>query len=79
MQNFLNLVYQNSMTPTINKPTRVTRKTGTAIDHILTNCFTETVFKTTIFKSDISDHFPICFLVPSSSTQRENKTIFIYK
>ena len=50
-----------------------------AIDHILTNCFTETVFKTAIIKSDISDHVPICFLVPSSSTQRENKTTFIYK
>ena len=40
-----------------------------AIDHILTNCFTETVFKTAIIKSDISDHFPICFF----------KTTFIYK
>ena len=62
------------MIPTMNKLTRVTRKTATAIDHILTNCVTETVFKTAIFKSDVSNHFPICFLVPSSSTQRENKT-----
>ena len=55
---------------TINKPTRITRKTAMAIDHILGNCFTEIVFKTAIFKSDISDRFPICFLFPSSSTQR---------
>ena len=67
------------MIPTINKPARVTRKTAMAIEYILTNCFIETVFKTAICKSDISDHFPICFLVPSSSTQRENKTTFIYK
>ena len=75
VQNFLNLVYQNGMIPTTNKPTSVTRKTAMAIDHILTNCFTETA----IIKSDISDHFPRCFLVPSSPTQRENKTTFIYK
>ena len=37
------------MIPTSNKPTRVTRKTATASDHILTNCFTETVFKTVNF------------------------------
>ena len=59
VQNFLNLVYKNGMIPTINKPTRVTRKIATAIDYFLTNCFTETVFKTAIFKSDIFHHFPI--------------------
>ena len=60
VQNFLNLLYQNNMIPIINKPTRVTKKTATAIDHIITNCFVDTNFKTAIFKSDISDHFPIC-------------------
>ena len=63
----------------INKPSRVTRKTATTIDHSLTICFIETVFKTAIFKK-ISYHFPICFLIPSSSTQWENnKTSFIDK
>ena len=37
--NFLNLIYQNGMIPTIKKPTRASRKTATAIDHILTNSF----------------------------------------
>ena len=32
VHNFLSLIYQNGMIPTINKPTRVTRKTATAID-----------------------------------------------
>ena len=63
----------------VNKPTRVTGKTATGINHILTNCSTKTVFKTAAFKSDIFDHIPICFLVRSSSTQRETKTTFIYK
>ena len=48
------------MIPTINKPTRVTKKTATAIDHIITNSFVENTFKTAIIKSDVSDHFPIC-------------------
>ena len=37
VHNFLSLIYQNGMIPTINKPTRVTRKAATAIDHILTS------------------------------------------
>ena len=67
------------MIPTINKPTRVTRKTATAIDHILTNCFIDRTFKTAIFKSDISDHFPICFIIPSMKTKIKNELSFLYK
>ena len=54
VQRFLSIVYRNFTIPTINKPTRVTRKTTTAIDHILANSFTDSVFKTAVFKSDIS-------------------------
>ena len=36
VDSFLNLLYENDMIPIINKPTRVTRKTATAIDHIPT-------------------------------------------
>ena len=45
------------MIPTINKPARVTGKTATVIDHFSTNFFIDTVFKTAILKTDISDHF----------------------
>ena len=79
VQDFLNIIYRNSMIPIINKPTRVTRKTATAIDHILTNCFIDKFFKTAIFKSDISDHFPICFIIPSTKPKKKSKTSFIYK
>ena len=37
VQEFLNLIYQNSLIPIISKPTRVTMKTATAIDHLLIN------------------------------------------
>ena len=67
------------MIPNINKHTRVTRTTATAIDHILTNSFIDKNFKTAVFKSDISDHFPICFMIPSTKCKIENKTSFIFK
>ena len=55
------------MIPTINKPTRVTKKTATAIDHIITKSFVENTFKTAIIKPDVSDHFPICIFIPSTN------------
>ena len=56
VQNFRNLLYQNNMIPIINKPTKITKKTAIAIDHIITNCFADRYFKTATYKSDISDY-----------------------
>ena len=67
------------MIPTINKPTRVTGKTATAINHILTNGFIDTIIKTGIIKSDVSDHFPICLFIPSEKVSVENEIVYIYK
>ena len=39
LHNFLSLLYENGMIPTINKPATVTRKTATAIDQIFRNQF----------------------------------------
>ena len=50
---------------TINKTKRVTRKTATAIDHIPTNTFVDGTFKSDIFKSDVSNDFPVIFVIPS--------------
>ena len=52
VQNFLNLIYQSGMIPTINKPTQVARKTATTINHILTNSFIDKTIKTGIIKFD---------------------------
>ena len=39
-----------------------------------------TVFKTVIFKTDISDHFSICFLCQNSLPKQNNKgSMFLYK
>ena len=79
VQGFLNLIYQNGMIPTRNKPTRVIRKTATAINHILTNSFIDTTIKVGIIKSDVSDHFPIYLFIPSEKVSVENEIVYIYK
>ena len=53
--------------------------TATAIDHIFTNSFIDRNFKTAIIKTDVSDHFPICFIIPSLKHQTENETTCICK
>ena len=79
VQDFLNLIHQNSLIPTINKPTRVTMETATVIDQILTNSFVDTNFKSAIFKTDIFDHFPICLFLASPKVKSESETTFIYE
>ena len=48
--NFLNLLYKNGMIPTINKPTRVTRKTTTTFDHVPANQFVMLTLKPLFLK-----------------------------
>ena len=62
IQSVVNLMFCCGMVPAINKPTRVTRYTATAIDHIFTNSIINTKVKSAITKADISDHFPILFV-----------------
>ena len=63
VQSFVNLTFHCGMVPAINKPTRVTRYTAAAIDHVFTNSIINTEIKSAIIKADISDHFPILFVV----------------
>ena len=37
VQSFVNLMFRFGMIPTTNKPTRITKHTATAIDHVFTN------------------------------------------
>ena len=59
---FLNLTFEYGFVPVINKPTRVTKNTAAAIDHVITNSLLHRTINTGIRKLDISDHFPI-FLI----------------
>ena len=79
VRNFLNLLNENGMITTINKPTRVTRKTATSIDHILTNQLINVNFKTAIFKTDLSDHFSGCIIISLTEKLVEKKYTYVYK
>ena len=79
VQNFLNLMFRFGMIPTINKPTRVTRQTDSAIDYIITNSIMHTGFKSGIIRTGISDHFPIFFCSKYIAEKEDAKKEFIYK
>ena len=63
VQNFVNLMFQHGLIPTVNKATRVTRNTATATHHIITNSVINAEFETGIIKTDISDHFSVFFIL----------------
>ena len=65
--------------PVINKPTRVTKNTATAIDHIFINSVTTTKFKTGIIKSNISYHFLIFFVADYNIHIKETKEHFKFR
>ena len=71
VRKFLNLTFQYGLVPIINKPTkptRATKNTATAIDHIITNSLLHSTMNTGIIKHDVSDHFPI-FLVAETENR----------
>ena len=64
---FIDILLEYNLIPTINKATRVTKKSSTLLDNIITNNFHNSRFKTGIIKTDLTDHFPI-FLISDSVT-----------
>ena len=74
-------MFQYNMIPTINRPTRVTRNTATAIDHIITNTVISGIqHRSDIIKTDISNHFPFVFALNTCEKSKpEDKAQFIYK
>lgn len=56
---FLQLLYSNNFLPTITRPTHVTNQSVSLIYNILTNTTCDSNYRTGVFITDISDHFPI--------------------
>ena len=76
----LNQMFSHNMIPTINKLTRVTRNTATAIDHFITSTVADTQFKSGIIQTDLSDHFLIIFaLQTNENTVKKHNEHFVYK
>ena len=69
------------MIPKINKPTRVTCYTATAIDNMITNSIFDNDFGSAIIKTDVSDHFPIILTIKlqTASSPKNHVDQFIYK
>ena len=59
IKDFVNLLFEKGLIPVINKPTRVSLKSATIIDHIITNTLFTHATQSRIIKTDVSDHFPI--------------------
>jgi len=71
---FLNMLFSCCMYPTITKPTRITDKSATLIDNILTNSLSESYTSGTLV-TDISDHLPIFYIMKcKSDVSKTNST-----
>ena len=79
VRNFVNLIFQHSLVPILNKPTRVTKNNATLIDYIITNSFTDQENLTGILKRDISDHFPLFNISMKHGLDSNNKKVTIKK
>ena len=79
VRNFVNLLFQHSLVPIINKPTRVTKNNATLIDYIVTNSFTDQENLTGISKTDISDRFPIFTISMKHELDSNDKKVTMKK
>ena len=59
-RNKLNLIELFYLSQLISKPTRVTEKSSTIIDHVYTS-HPENIPESFVSHYSISDHFPVCF------------------
>ena len=71
VKNFFNLIFQSGFLPLIQRATRVTRTTATAIDHIITDAILESTMHSGIIKANISDHFPIFAILENSCNKNK--------
>ena len=75
-QEFVDIMYSNSLFPSITKPTRVNTKSATLIDNIFGNdIMKNTDVFTGILYTDISDHFPIFYIDYSNQSKSSIKHI----
>ena len=67
-QEFIDLMYSDSLFPTITKPTRVTSHSANLIDNIFCNNILNAQALSGILYTDISDHYPIFYIDHSLKT-----------
>ena len=60
---FFNLCFQHTLFSLINRHTRVTKTSATAIDHIITNTSLQAEISSGIANTEINDHFLIFAII----------------
>ena len=79
-KSFFNLMYQQNLIPTLNKPTRVGKYSAATIDHIITDYVLTCDFKTAILKTELTDHFSIVIALKNDGpSYQHSKTKHKYK
>ena len=61
----------------INRPTRITKLSGTVIDNNLTNTIIDSYIQSVIIKRDVNDHFAIFSLIKANLEQANIKKTII--
>ena len=79
VRDFVNLIFQDSLVPIANKPTRVTKNNATLIDYIITISYMDQENLTGILKTDISDHFPIFTISVKHRLDSSDKKVTVRK
>ena len=74
-KDFVDSLFSLSYIPLINKPTRITRNSSTLIDNIYYNESNPNDSLSGIFYTDISDHFPIFYLLPLKKSKLSDKVL----
>jgi len=72
--NYIDLLFSFGLLQILTKPSRCTDNSATLIDHIVTNCNAE-CYKSIIFTTRISDHFPILHFLPDKKAKKTQKYI----
>ena len=68
---FLELIYENGIVPTITKPTRVTTETATLIDNILMDQDLGRMSKSGVLLDHSSDHLPCYCVIPNINPSKK--------
>ena len=74
---YINTLIANGAVPLLTKPTRLTDKTSTIIDHIITNDFTHRI-NPAVLQANLTDHYPIPCAVKQSKPLRKAKVSEIF-
>ena len=78
-RDFVNLMFQHSLIPIVNKPSRITKNSLKLIHYIITNSFTDQENLTGVLKTDISDHLPIFTISMKHTLDSSNEKVTIRK